>query len=195
MQSSVRLTQLFNLRIIGFVGLGVVLVSLLAGGLPALVISKLGPVRAIKGPISNNNGFNVRKLSLFIQFSATIILLTGVLAVYYQISFMRSLPLGFDQEQLVFFDFNVQDYPGKDKVLKESLLQRPEILRISQSRELTPARNPQLDFDGLSFKFRDEILRFQLGSADPAYLDALGLTLLEGKFFEKSFKPEEWKKK
>jgi putative ABC transport system permease protein len=84
-----------------------VVVGLLAGSYPALYLSKLKPVTAIKGyaRLTNSSSWMRRGLVVF-QFFLSITLIIATLTAYRQIEYVNSKSLGFNQQQLVVLDIN-----------------------------------------------------------------------------------------
>src|SRR5207244_1730031 len=50
---------------------------------------------------SQSRGFDLRKVLVVVQFSVSIVLLTGTLIISDQLRFMRSRTMGFDREQVI----------------------------------------------------------------------------------------------
>lgn len=88
---------------LGFVGL----TSLLAGSYPAFYLSSFQPVRALKGTGSSSR-FRVgrwavlpRRALVVVQFSVSVALAMGTVAVYRQLQFAKNRPVGYNRDGLV----------------------------------------------------------------------------------------------
>lgn len=79
-----------------------VLVGLVNGLYPAFVLARVKPVSVLKTHASQPrlHRINARTLLVGCQFTISVMLLVGTLALYTQLYFTRLQPLGFDQENL-----------------------------------------------------------------------------------------------
>lgn len=77
-------------------------VTLLAGLYPALVISGLNPIRAIRSASAGGNarGRFLRRGLVVSQFVIAQLLMVGSIVVMEQIHFLKNMPLGFDKESV-----------------------------------------------------------------------------------------------
>ena len=74
--------------------------SLIYGFYPAFIVSSFKPIQAIKGKSLLPKGvYSMRLILVFLQFSFSIILISGTLTVYRQISFMKNIDLGIHIDQ------------------------------------------------------------------------------------------------
>ncbi|GAB5527813.1 MAG: ABC transporter permease [Roseivirga sp.] len=169
------------------------LVLLLAGTFasgvyPAVVLSSFRPISILKGNFKTSNSGNwLRKSLVVFQFAISSLLIAGTFTVYKQISFMQSQDLGMDIEQmlivngpeLVNFD---STYIGKVRDFKNSLLQNPQILSASMSRNVPGDRL------GRVFNTRvagsDETFMLNHMSVDYGFVDQFKIEVLAGRSFE-----------
>jgi putative ABC transport system permease protein len=87
--------------LLGLLGIWV-LVSLGAGGYPALYLSSFRPTDALRRlTLSGQGGFRQRNVLVVVQFAATVLMVVGTLTVYEQLAFMRNKSLGYDEEQVL----------------------------------------------------------------------------------------------
>ncbi|MDN3203333.1 ABC transporter permease [Algoriphagus sediminis] len=99
------------ISILGMIGL-VVLVGLLAGIYPSLILSGMEPIKALGNNIKLGGGAWVRKGLVVFQFFVSMGLLIATFVVESQLSFMREVNLGYNQEQLISINY---PYSLRDK--------------------------------------------------------------------------------
>ncbi len=77
-------------------------VSILAGGYPALIVSKFETVEVLKGKVKKGlTKGGLRNSLIIVQFSIAVMLITCTLLIWQQINHLRNMPLGFEQEQVI----------------------------------------------------------------------------------------------
>jgi putative ABC transport system permease protein len=116
-----RSIDLLHLNSIIFLILLILLIGLTSGVYPALFLSKLKPVLTINNRLFTGKKKSfLRKAFIVCQFTVSIILIIGTIAVYTQIDFMKNRYLGFEKEQKVVFSANFNNNHGaiKNEFLK-----------------------------------------------------------------------------
>lgn len=106
-------------------------VGVLSGGYPALVLSRFRPERVLKGVTGNVGGVALRRILVVGQLAVTVALLVGTAAVYRQVDFLRTSPLGFETERVV--TFPLRDGRDRFPAFKERLGAEAAITAVSAS--------------------------------------------------------------
>ena len=183
--SNLRLELAMSSSIIGFSVLLALVVSILATGYPALVVSAFEPVTALKGNTISFRGrsFGLHKSLIVLQFSIVLILGTSALVVYQQLKHFQNIDLGFATEAIVTTE--VPDEQRAD-ALRTRLLSHPAISGVtlatgaptSEIRNGTTARLPhQTEAAGKESEMK---------SIDPDYLGFYQLNLVAGRNFTRT---------
>ncbi|MFC5410981.1 ABC transporter permease [Larkinella bovis] len=120
--------------------LGVVLLVLItgfiSGSYPALFLSGLQPIRILKGTMKFGAGAALFRRTLVIfQFTLSIFLIIGMLAVGYQMEYIRTKNLGLDRENVLYIPLESETYNRMEAFRKE-LIRRPSIASASVTMSL-----------------------------------------------------------
>ncbi len=95
----------FEMEILLVMGLVIIVTGLVAGSYPALYLSGFSPAKILKGKLNKSVGETwTRKGLVTFQFALSFVLIVSVVVVYRQIQFTQTKHLGYDQENVVFFD-------------------------------------------------------------------------------------------
>ncbi|MEQ9378253.1 MAG: ABC transporter permease [Imperialibacter sp.] len=171
-----------NWRVIPvMVGL-VMLVGVFSGSYPALFVSSLRPVQALKGkPGSLSSGRRFQTAMVVAQYAVSIAMIICSVVIYNQFRFIVQKDMGFEKEHVITFRAPGNNFNKVMPLLKSELLQRPDMLGITGSNHLPD------DIGSSTFLFNDRtggpIYRLR---TDYDFLDLYGIELVAGR----SFSPE-----
>jgi len=97
---------------------------------PAVLLSSFEPVKALKGKISANISNAVfRKVLVVIQFTFSIILITGTIVIGNQLRYIQSKQLGYNKENVLSID--IMNMASHLDVVKADLMKQPGISDIT----------------------------------------------------------------
>ncbi|MEM9831968.1 MAG: ABC transporter permease [Bacteroidota bacterium] len=166
--------------LLGMLGILVVL-GLLGGSYPAFFLSSFRPVSVMK--TQPKQGKSLRGVLLSVQFGVVLFVLSCTLMVYNQLQFLRQKDLGFSQEHIVMLALSGQEEIEKSEVLKETLLQSPQIASVGAADFVPGAYgmvNGPITADGAPEVAPQFIRR---GRIDPDFLTTMNIGLVAGRDF------------
>ena len=116
--------------------------TLLSGIYPALVLSRYHATAVLKGIFKNSSGGQwLRRGLIVVQFTASIILITGTIVVYRQVHFMTSQPLGVNINQTLVIraagaSLSDSTYEDVFRGFKTDILRIPAVQSMTASSEV-----------------------------------------------------------
>ena len=174
--------------------IGLFLIGVFFSGLyPAFVLSGFKPIEVLKGKlIATTKGTLLRKGLVVFQFTASLFLLIGTLAVYQQIQYMRKQSLGINIDQtLVVRPPNVLTdsiYTQSMNAFKETLRQYTDIKGVVISTSI-PGQPVDWNAGGIKLVGTDESnqKQYRVIGMDHDYMKQYGIKLIAGRHFSRDF--------
>ena len=112
----------------------IIITGIVAGSYPALYLSSFRPVKVLKGVFKAGALASVpRKTLVVLQFSISIILITGTIVVYNQIQYTKDRPLGYDRNGVMMVQMKTHDFYGKFGLLENDLKKLGAIKYFAES--------------------------------------------------------------
>ncbi len=179
----IALSSLINWNIIlGALGITII-TGILAGSYPALYLSAFKPVTVLKGELTKGKRSSLfRKVLVVIQFSLSVFLIIGTIAVYNQMIYMRDKDLGFDKEHVVYFNLR-GDLTKNYQSLKREFEKTPGVLNVTGSNHrpnIIGSNGGGADWDG---KDPDQSVLIGQAIVDYNYAKTMRIKMLEGRDF------------
>ena len=164
----------------------IIVVGISAGFYPAFVLASFNPVEVLKGTLNPGSiSKRLRGLLVVFQFTVSVVIIIGSIIVYSQLNFMTKKDLGFKKENMVIIR-RPDAFWRQLESFRNQLLQIPGIEKVGFSAQV-----PGTNFNNNVF-FNDEdpekktyLLEQAQVSLD--YPQALGVQLLEGRFFSREY--------
>ncbi len=184
-----------SLSIIGesWLFIGLLFVATLIGGLsglyPALFLSNVSPVRALKGGIlkQQRKGSILRNSLVVGQFVVAIILVVGSVIIYQQHHFTQNANLGYNKQSIVHVPYFDKVIAKKEQVIKEKLLAHSKIHQVSLSSQIPLNSENQGIVDVWEGNTTKDQMYFYRLHADYEFLELFEMELLEGRAFSKAY--------
>ena len=182
------LAEILNINyLLLYVGIAVV-IGVIAGIYPSIILSSYKTVEILKGKAlsKTKSDFNPRNVLVASQFALTTVAIITTLVVHNQLDLMRNYDLGFEKDQVLVIN-NSRALGDRSQSFKN------EVQRLSNvgSVNFTSHYPPNISWSSVHRMndTQEDHLLFNYWT-DEDHLESLGITLLEGRFFEKGRKNE-----
>jgi len=159
-------------------------VGIISGSYPAFFLSSFKPITALKEMTGKSKGGSwLRNILVIFQFTISIFLIIGTLAVNQQLKFFQNKKLGFDKDQVLVIR-NPGALGNNITPFKEALSKYSSIIDVSGSNTL-----PGKSFSNIGFGAEgvDKSFTLNLCVCDYDFLKTLKLDLAQGRFFSRDF--------
>jgi putative ABC transport system permease protein len=165
-----------------------VVTGLLAGSYPALYLSSFRPEKVLKGTFRVGRLAALpRKILVVVQFTVSVILIIGTIAVFHQIQYARDRPAGYSRDGLITVALQSFKVNPHLEALRRDLLQSGFVEGIAGS-ESSPA-NTWITNSGFDWPGKDPSLQeeFTSNGITPEFGKVTGWQIAEGRDFSRDY--------
>lgn len=168
------------------------LTGLLAGIYPAIYLSGFTPSVMFKGMIQRSGGeAQVRKGLVIFQFALSVSLIIGVIVMNQQINFIQSQKMGFQEENIIYFnkEGKVATNPS---VFLEELVKQKGVLSATMVNSNITNHSDNSTTSGVDWPGKDPNSNIEIANTSVNYdfLKTLEIPLVAGRGFSKEFGSE-----
>ena len=165
-----------------------IILGIVSSMYPALAISAFKPAKALKGEFNTgSSGVFLRKLLVGAQFTITLVLVTGIVVITSQMSFINHKSLGFDKDALLFLRVHGnQDVVQGFDAFKNDLTTSAMIRGVATSNSTLAGglgTGGSETIDGENNPLQINVARLRV---DTDFLTVHGIQLLEGRNFSQT---------
>ncbi len=166
----------------------ILVTSLLSGSYPALYLSSIKPLKALKGILKADRSAALpRKVLVVFQFTVSIVLVVGTIIVWQQIQFGKDRPIGYTRDGLIMIRKNSGEFWGKFDVIRNELKASGAVIDVAESS--SPATEVWFTNSGFSWKGKDPNLHdnFATVAVTHDYGKTMGWTFIQGRDYSREF--------
>ena len=163
-------------------------VTLLAGFYPAVLLSGMNPILAMKHKISaqkHTGGLSIRRFLVILQFAISQVLIIGTLIINSQMNYVLNKDLGFDKEAIVSV-FIPEPSEEVSNNIRNQLASNPLVEEVSfmiGGPTASSNNHSNMDYAPLDL---EEPANGNFKAVDEHYIDLFGLKLIAGRNFRNS---------
>lgn len=187
--SNISLAPFVDPLLMSYLLIGFALITLLAGGYPAWLVSKVNVVEVLKGKLKLGSSGKVRNALIIFQFIVATLLISCTLVISQQLHYMRIRPLGFDKDQVV--SIPLPEGLKKSQVLitmRDRLLREATVLGVTgTSTNIGLGKDGATQVSKWGFDYKGRGIKTHWQEVGYDYAKTLGVQVVAGRDFSRTF--------
>lgn len=162
---------------------------LLSGFYPALVLARVNPVTVLKGRFTfSKSGVVLRRGMVAFQFTASLLLIAGTIAIYRQLHYMSTMDTGISMEQTIVMKAPVvtPNYDARIRSFVQSVKNIPGVKIVTASGGVPGKEVGEFSADRRYGASKSEERLYETLRVDFNFIKAYDLQVVEGRAFDES---------
>ena len=177
-------SSLFSIKILSFLLLIWLVTTFISGSYPALYLSRFSPKEVLKPSASKGGMVSIIRKSLVVaQFSASVVLIIGVIVIYQQLEYIQNKSLGYNPENVIAISTAGVRGGQANRALVDAFERLPNVSVAGRSQGY-PGMG--VSGRGITKPNSDESIYIQTNVSEHAVADVLQLNLLAGQLLPKN---------
>ncbi|MDE5794384.1 MAG: ABC transporter permease [Muribaculaceae bacterium] len=173
LKTPIDIAGCINLSTATFLIVILLIMGVTSGIIPALLLSSMKPIEAVKGAFRRKSNMIFGKIFIVIQNITTIVMIACALVMFLQVRHLIEAPLGYNPEGIISIPFQYTENKQKDALLfKEELLKLSCVENVSFS-----AGQPHNRGNNNTFTWEGRTISFQEFVVDSVFMDLFGLKI------------------
>ena len=165
------------------------MVITLSGLYPAIFLSKYNITKVLKGDYSRGvKGMAFRNALIIVQFAVSAFFIIGTLVISTQMHYMQTKNKGFSGQAVIRLQASQKVRDRNYEVTRNVLLATPGVEYVSKSTKVPG--DAVLDTSTIVYKYNGNEYRMGSVKVSDDYFKTLGIPLLQGRFFNGSYRDE-----
>ena len=168
---------------------GGLLIGILSGSYPAFFLSSFRPSSILAGKLAKGSRSSlVRSALVIFQFTVSIILIIGTIAIYNQLNFIQHQRIGFNKDQVISLN-DTQVLGKQSEPFKNEILKNPDFISgtISGFLPVENSSRSSTTFWKKGERTPDNSVMMQYWRVDYDYIKTLGMKIVKGRDFSRDF--------
>ncbi|WP_173003081.1 ABC transporter permease [Chitinophaga sp. SYP-B3965] len=165
------------------------LITIIAGGYPAWIMTRMDAVKILKGKLRLKTSGSLRNGLIISQFAIAILLISCTLVTWKQLNYLRNQPLGYNSSQIVSIPVGTE-VDGRDalQLLRQKLTQEPAVLGVTGlSTNLGVGLDGGSYSWGTGFDYKERAVNMAWMNVGYDFVKTMDLKLISGRDFSPAF--------
>jgi ABC-type antimicrobial peptide transport system permease subunit len=163
-----------------------VLIGLIAGSYPAVYLSSITPLKALKGGFRASKGSAwARKIMVVTQFTVSVTMIIGTAVVFRQIQHAKNRPIGYETDGLIVVQTNSNEFHKHIDAIRNELQQVRVIVDVAEASSPTTESWSSTSVIKWNGKDPDLSIDFSNLGVSANYGKAIGWEIAQGRDFNR----------